>query len=286
MSKTDLRGRYDNRYRQHANVVKRGRHSPLYNAWRKHGAPPQTILSTHGTREACALAEIAAIQQYDSMNPERGYNLQPGGQGLHAPPGSAVYELMRAKVWNNPAVRRKLSEAFKDKPLSENTREAHRIWRESPEGKVSAAETSRSPEARSKLSASMQKRLANGYREYLSDVQKGVPRTLSPEGRARGSAARKAWLATEEGKATARKGAQAMRANPENEAKRKAAAAVHANSEANKSHCLAMSAAASKPVKDLATGVTYPSCSAAARALGVSAPTIGYWVKKGKFEYV
>ena len=115
MSKTDSRGRTDNRYRQHEWTAKSGKLSPIYNAWRKHGAPVQSITSTHPTREACALAEIDAIQAYDSMNPARGYNLQPGGQGLHAPAGSAVYELMRAKVWHNPERRRKASEALKGK---------------------------------------------------------------------------------------------------------------------------------------------------------------------------
>jgi len=285
MSKTDAKGRTDARYRKHAYDARRGKALPVYSAWRKHGAPAQVILSTHATRDECALAEIDAIQTLDSMNPARGYNLQPGGQGLHAPIGSAVYELMRAKVWDNSERRRKSSEALKGKPLPDSVRAAHREWQTSDAGRAVTAQITQSPEVRAKLSAAMTRRLATGYREYLSDVQIGKPRELSPEGRERGAAARKAWLATDEGKAASRRGAQAMRANPENEAKRKAAADAYAKSDVNKAHCLAMAAKVSKPVKDVATGQVYGSRMAAARAFGVSGPTIGYWIKKGKFEY-
>jgi hypothetical protein len=285
MSRTDAKGLYTGRYRDHARTAKYGKASPIYNAWRKHGAPTQTIVSTHATREDCALAEINTIQVHDSMNPERGYNLQPGGQGLHAPPGSAVYELMRAKVWNNPERRRKSSEALKGKPLPQSVQDAHREWRESDVGRAKTAELTKRPEVRAKMSAAMLKRLANGYREYLSEVQIGKPRSLSPEGKARALAAQKAWSGRPENREKARATLTESRANPEFEAKRLAAIAVHANSDANRAHCAAMAAKASKPVKDLATGQIYESRAAAARALGVSGPTIGYWVKKGKFEY-
>src|ERR1700739_524077 len=96
MSKTDAKLRTDNRYKQHAWEARRGKQSPLYNAWRKYGVPPLTLLSTHATRAECALAEIDAIQAHDSMNPEFGYNLQPGGQGMNAPVGSARHELLAA----------------------------------------------------------------------------------------------------------------------------------------------------------------------------------------------
>jgi hypothetical protein len=285
MSRLDAKGRSTNRYRQHANAAKKGELNPIYHAWRKHGAPLQTILSTHSTRDACALAEIDAIQSYDSMNPEKGYNPQPGGQGLHAPVGSAVYELMRAKVWDHPERRRKASEALKGKPLPESVLTAHRVWRESDAGKAMTREITSRPEVRARLSTAMSRRLDDGYREYLSAVQIGKPRTVSPEGRARGSAARKAWLATEEGKAASRKGLTNMRANPENEAKRKAAHAEYAASAANLAHCATMGAAARKPVKDLSTGQVFESRTAAAAAHGVSGPTIGYWIKRGKFAY-
>lgn len=286
MSRTDAKGRFDNRYKQHAHTARTGKSSPVYNAWRKHGAPAQSILSTHTTRDECALAEIDAIQQRDSMNPAHGYNLAPGGQGMHAPAGSAVYELMRAKVWNNPAWRRKMSDTFKDKPVSEATRAAHEAWRQTPEAKAQFSEIAKRPGRRAKLSAVMHDRLANGYRGYLSDVQRGKPRQVSEEGRARAVAKRREYAASERGKAASRAGWEAMRANPENEAKRQAALARHVQSDANKQHCVAMAAKSRKAVKDLATGQQYESQAAAARALGVSGPTIGYWIKQGRFAHV
>lgn len=47
-----------------------------------------------------------------------------------------------------------------------------------------------------------------------------------------------------------------------------------------------MAAKVSKPVKDLLTGEVFPSGRAAAKARGVAGPTIGYWIKKGKFAYM
>lgn len=284
MSKTDSKGGFTVRYRGHARDAAGGKVRPVYNAWRKHGAPTQTILSTHETRDACALAEIVAIQQHDSMNPDCGYNLMGGGQGLHAPPGSAMYELMRVKVWHNAERRRKSSEALKGRPLPDTVTAAHRAWRESAEGRAVAREISQSPEARAKLAAAMARRLANGYREYVSEVQKGKPRHLSAEGIERRDAARRAWLDSEDGRAKNHAALVKARATPGAAEKRAAAALAHARSDANRAHCAAMSERASVPVRDLATGIMYPSYSAAARAFGVKPPTVSYWVKKGKFE--
>lgn len=282
MSKTDAKGGTTTRYRDHARTARYGKASPIYNAWRKHGAPVQAILSTHNTREACALAEIDAIQVHDSMNPAHGYNLAPGGQGMHAPVGSAVYELMRAKVWDNPERRRKSSEALKGKPLPADTRAAQRAWITSDEGKATTAAITQRPEVQEKLSAAMTRRLENGYREYLSEVQIGVPKPMSETGREHQRAGVKAWLSTDEGKAAQRAGIVAMHASE----LRKARHAEFVNSDANKAHCAAMGAKARKPVKDLASGQVYESRTAAAAALGVTGPTIGYWVKQGKFEYL
>ena len=284
MSRTDAKGGYTNRLKKHTYDA-RTKDIPIYRAWRKHGAPVQSILSTHTTREACALAEIDAIQTHDSMNPERGYNLQPGGQGLHAPPGSAVYELMRARVWDNPERRRKSSEALKGKPLPDTVLAAHKVWRGSPEAKAQFAEIAKRPERRAKLSAGMKERLTPEYRQHLSDSQRGKPRYYSEEGRASRKAKWQAFLATDAGKAANRAGMAAMRANPENEAKRKAAAAVYGNSEANKAHCKAMAAKSRKSVKDLTTGQVFESRTAAAKAHGVTGPTVGYWIKQGRFSY-
>lgn len=286
MSRTDAKGLFSGRYRKHAGVARSGKNSPLYNAWRKHGAPEQTILSIHATREECALAEIDAIQVHSSMNPEFGYNLMAGGQGLNAPVGSAVYDLMRAKVWDNPERRRKSSEALKGKPLPGSALAAHKIWRESAEAKAMITSIAKRPEMRAKASTTMLRRLANGYREYLSEVQIGKPKNFTTEGRARIAAGRANWSSSEEGKARNRELMLRLRAQPANEDKRRAAHAAFLASDENKEHCRAMAAKVSKPVKDLATGEIFPSGSAAAVARGVTGPTIGYWIKKGKFTYL
>lgn len=285
MSRTDGKGRFTNRYYQHANAAQKGKPGLIYNAWRKHGAPEQTILSTHATRKLCALAEIDAIQLYDSMNSARGYNLQSGGEGMHAPAGSALYELMRAKVWDNPEARRKNSEAKKGLPMPEAAQRAHEAWRKTPEAAAQFAEIARRPEIRAQASERMQRRLDGGYREYLSDVQRGKPRHYSEEGLAARKAKRETFLASDAGKAAARAGMAAMRANPENEAKRAAALTVYVQSDANKAHCEAMAAKSRKPVRDLTTGRVYESRTAAAQAHGVSGPTVGYWIKQGRFSY-
>lgn len=286
MSRTDARGGFHNRYKKHTYVAKTGKNSPIYNAWRKHGAPAQTILSTHTTRDECALAEIDAIQAHDSMNPSRGYNLQPGGQGMHAPVGSAVYELMRAKVWDNPERRRKSSEALKGKAPPEATQAAQRAWITSDAARSAFEAMKARPEVRAKLSAINKARATPEWCAEVSARQRGKPKNISPEGKARTAAAHRAWLDSDEGRAGTAAGMRAMRANPANEAKRKAAAGAYAKSDTNKAHCLAMAAKVSKPVKDLATGEVYESRMAAARALSVTGPTIGYWVKKGKFAYI
>lgn len=286
MSKTDAKGGTRNRFRQHGLAAKNGKDNPVYRAWRKYGEPQHVILTTHTTREDCALAEIAAIQAYDSMNPAKGYNLMPGGQGMHAPPGSAIYELMRAKVWDNPERRRKSSEALKGRVPDDVVQLARDVWNASPECAAHLAEVARRPEVRAAASQRMYKRLDTGFRDFLRDSQIGKPKNFAPEAKARIAAGRHAYLHSAEGQARNRKLMQDLRAQPENEAKRKAAHAEFLASDWNKDHCRAMAAKVSKPVKDLATGEVFPSGRAAAKARGVSGPTILHWIKKGKFAYV
>ncbi len=287
MSRTDAKGRSANRYRQHALAAKNGKRSPVYNAWRKHGAPVQSILSTHADRNACALAEIDAIQTYDSMNPACGYNIMAGGEGLHAPPGSAAYELMRAKVWNNPAWREKVSVALKGRPVSDATRVAQAAWIQSDEAKARIAAVARHPETRAANSARMKQRLEDPeYRAWLSANQLGKPKNISAEGRARIVAGRESYAASERGKEGARRGAAIMRANPENLDKRRRAHAAYLASGANKALCQANAARACKGVREVATGRTFASQKDAAAAFGVSRPTVNYWVRTGRFEHV
>ena len=286
MSRTDAKGLTSNRYRQHAREAAIGKISPLYNAWRKHGPPEQVILSTHDTRAECAEAEIAAIREFDSTDPTKGYNLQLGGQGLHAPRGSVMHKLMQERLWGNPEVRAKLSAALKGRPLSPNTLAGHAVWRETEQAKAFIASVARRPEVRAAQSATMKERLASGYREYLSAVQLGKPKNVTPEGLARGNAKRKAWAQTPEGQAAIRRGTAALRSNPEAMAKRKANHAKYLASEANAALCRANGLKASQPVRDVRTGEVYASISGAAAALNVKSPTIHYRLRKGLFERI
>lgn len=284
MSKTDSKGRCTNRYRQHTRNAKNGTCSPIYNAWRKHGAPTQTIMSAHATRAECALAEIDAIQAFDSLNPVNGYNLMAGGEGLNAPAGSAVHELMRTKVWDNPEWRRKLSEAFKGRPVSPETRAGHATYIQTDEAKAIIAEISRRPETRAAIAIGMRKRLEDpDYRKWLSEHQVGKPKNISAEGRARILAGRAAYIASDEGKRKARLGLELMRAVPANMTKRKQAHAAYLASDANKAHCQANAQRNRKRVRELATGREFESQREVAEAFNVSRPTVNYWVRTGKF---
>lgn len=287
MSRTDARGLDTNRYRQHACAARAGKQLPLYNAWRKHGAPEMSILSRHGDRATCALAEIEAIEAYESMDTSRGYNLMPGGEGLHAPPDSAIYALMRDRVWDNPAWRRKLSDALKGRPPAQATREAQKAWRESPKGKATLAAAARTPQRRAKVSAAASRRMQDPeQRAHLSRVQIGKPKNTSPEGRQRQAAGRAAYAASARGKANARRGAAIMLSNPENVEKRKVAHAAYLQSEQNLAHCRAVALRNRKPIRIVATGQVFASRQSLADELGVSGPSVSYGVKTGKYEYL
>lgn len=286
MSRTCKRGQTTTRFRGHARDARVGRDLPVYRAWRKHGPPTQEILSVHDSREACAEAEILAIQTFDSTDPTKGYNLLPGGQGLHAPPGSRAHALMREKVWDNPEVRKKLSTALKGRALSPETQAAHAIWRQTPEAIAFIASVARRPEVRAAASARMTARLTPEFRAFLSEVQRGKSKNISVEGMAAGNAKRKAWAATPKGVEASRKGAAALRSNPEAMAKRKANHAKYLASETNAALCRANSAKASQPVRDVRTGEVYPSIRDAAAALSVKSPTIHYRLRKGLFERI
>lgn len=81
--------------------------TPLYNAWRKHGAPTMTVLAVLEDGEL-ASAEQRAIAAYDTMFPA-GYNLTVGGE---------------VSPMTLPEVRAKVSAALIGREISASTRAA------------------------------------------------------------------------------------------------------------------------------------------------------------------
>lgn len=285
MSRTDKRGRVDNRYRQHEHTARSGKQLPIYNAWRKYGSPVQSIISAYSTREECALAEIDMIERHDSTNPKIGYNLMHGGEGLHAPPGSPMYALMREKVWNNPAVRAKLSAANKGKPPSPQTIAAANEFHKSDAGREAKLK-SWTDERKTKQSESTRVQMTNGGAEHLRIATKGRPDPRSPEGK---EAQRKAAL-----EHMTQDRAKAMNAkafsNPDNVRKFEEGRAAWRESDANAEHCRRIAqlaaAASTRRVVHVATGIEYPSCQALQIALGYShQSSVSRLIKQGKVTY-
>lgn len=269
MSRIDGKGRYDNRYARHAYDARRGKNNPVYQAWREHGAPTQTILSEHATREECAKAEVAYIALFDSQNPDIGYNVQRGGMGLHAPKGSRMWELMNERVWANPVVRKKLSAANKGFPPSPQALAAA----QAPDVKArrhAAFKATWTDNRKAKASEQTRKQMTPEAREHLSVLFTGRddPRTIEGKERQRQAAKRNM---TPERVASMR--AKAFE-NPENVAKFEAGRAAWRESEANAEHCKRIAKlageASKRRVKHVATGIVYESCQALAEAMGYS----------------
>lgn len=289
MSKTDKSGLFTNRFRQHARSAKNGSKNPVHSAWRKHGAPTLSVLSLHATREECALAEVEAIKAHDALNPGKGYNLMAGGEGMNAPIGSAMYELMREKVWSNANRRAKLSAALKGRKPSDATLDAYRKWASTPEGKarkaLAAFDLWNKPGYREQKSQSVRRQMTPEAREHLSRLHSGRVDPRTPEGKAAAAEKLAAYLATPEAKESARKGHAAMWSNAENRAKWKAVTDQWRSSERNREQCKQMAvlsaAACSKRVMDTRTGIEYASQRAMAKALGLSEAAISLRVKSG-----
>lgn len=81
--------------------------TPLYNAWRKHGAPTMTVLAVLEDREL-ASTEQRAIAAYGTLFPE-GYNLTVGGE---------------VSPMTLPEVRAKVSAALMGREIPASTRAA------------------------------------------------------------------------------------------------------------------------------------------------------------------
>lgn len=74
---------YQRRYRDHIGLASKGVESYLYNAIRKYGEANFKIdqIDSAETDEELNNKEKYWIKQYDSTNPEKGYNMTDGGDG-------------------------------------------------------------------------------------------------------------------------------------------------------------------------------------------------------------
>lgn len=290
MSRASAGGPFTNRLRGHERSAKRGSDNPVHAAWRKYGAPTQTILSQHDTREECAMAEVAAIKAHDALNPAKGYNLMAGGEGLNAPVGSAVHALMREKVWSNPERSAKLKASLRGRKPSPATLEAFREWYATPEAKaqrraIADALWSR-PGFRDERSRSTTQQMTPEARAHLSSIHSGRADPRTAEGKAVAVEKQRAFWASPVGQQAARDGRIAVWSKPENRAKVKAATDTWRASDRNKEQCKQMAklaaAVCSKRVRDTRTGIEYESQRAMAQALGLSDAAISMRVKAGK----
>ena len=293
MSRTDKKGLYTNRYRNHALAARKGKDFPLYRAWRKHGSPELIIASEHPNREECAQAEIASIAFFDSNKPENGYNLMAGGEGLNAPKGSEMYALMMGKVWRNPERIAKLSASLKGRKPSEETLRAYQEWLQNGGLEIKAENARRQmaqPGVREAASERTRLQMTPEARAHSKHIHTGREDPRGPEGKERQRVAVKAYGSTPEGKAAARKGYEVFASKPEavenNRAALKLWRSSEANRENNKRRAQLSAAKCSRRVEDIETGVIYPSQRAMARALGLSEAAISLRVKAGTVRRV
>lgn len=293
MSKTNRKGEYTNRLRAHRSAARSGKTNPLYVAWREIGEPIFMVVSEHTDRHAAAFAEIDLIASLDATNPKYGYNLAIGGQGLHAPKGSAIYQAMKAKVWGNPARNAKLSAALKGRPVSMETAQGFQDWLENGGREHRSATTKaqyEKPGAREAAAARTRQQMTEEARAHLSRKHKGRSDPRSAEGKERQREAVKIYLSTPEGKASARKGYDVFASKPEAVKNNQAALNLWRSSEENLRNCRRIAALSAKacrrPVKDLKTGIEYPSQRDMAKALGISDGAVSLRIKKGTAKRV
>lgn len=288
MSKTDEKGLFTSRYRNHAAAAKSGKVLPIYNAWRKYGAPVQSIISKHETRESCSLSEIHEIRSRKSMDISIGYNVLAGGQGQDSATNPKMHALMTEKVWNNPEWRKKVSDALKGRQPSQATKDAYAEFCKTPAKSECAKIAWRDPAYRAMKSEATRQQMANGGSEHMSKLFKGRSDPRSAEGKELQRQKVKAFMNTPEGKSAARKGYDAFAANPDNIAANRAALDNWRASDRNKLQCQAMAKkaaeACSKKAQDLETGIVYNSQREMARALEVSDSVISLRVKAGKIK--
>jgi hypothetical protein len=293
MSRTDAKGLYTARFLNHRRDAKKGKDLPVYRAWRKHGEPRFHVISEHGNREECAVAERAAIDLFDALNPAKGYNLTEGGGGMHAPKGSRVHVVMTEKVWANPERNAKLSKALKGRAPAAETIAAYREWLDAGGREIRSEQSKRrwaKPGMRDHMSAKTKAQMTPEVRQHLSRIHTGRPDPRSDAGKQAQREKNRAYLATPEGKASARRGYDAWAANPDNIATNRKALDGWRASDENRRNCQRMAALAAEKcrrgVEDLETGIVYASQREMARALGLSDGAVSLRVKNGKARRV
>lgn len=293
MSRVCQKGMYTNRFRQHQATVNAGKVSPLYDAWRLLGAPTQYIISEHPDRYSCGQAEKEFIFKFDATNPQIGLNVALGGNGIHAPKGSAIHRVLRTKVWDNEERNLKLSAALKGRPVSDETTEGFKAWMltEGPQSlRDRMTERWGKPGAREHQSQKTREQMTPEAREHLRRIHTGRPDPRNEEGKKATAEKRAAYLATPKSREDARRGYDAFASKPENLAANKEALNKWRASDVNRENCKRIAKLSAEKcrrgVEDLQTGVVYSSQRDMARALGVSDAAVSLRVKTGKARRV
>lgn len=86
------------RYKEHSVAASRGSQPIIYCAWRKYGAPNQSILAVVEDKDA-AITEQKAIKAFDTMHPG-GYNMTPGGE---------ISPMLVPEIRNSKKMRKRMS---------------------------------------------------------------------------------------------------------------------------------------------------------------------------------
>jgi hypothetical protein len=286
MSKTKNENDFSARYKDNKNAAGQGRKLPIYNGWRKHGDPVQSIISKHNNRADCAASEIESIKALGATDIKRGYNLQAGGQGLQIDGNPVLYQLMSEKVWDNVERRRKSSEALKGKKPSQACADASAKFKKTDAGKQSYLKGWESEDRRKNAAERTRLQMANGGSEHLRLTTKGRTDPRSAEGKAAQIAKITAIMNSERGKAVARAGQAKMWSNPENVRKVKAATDAWRATDENKENCKRMAllsaAKCSRKVRFAGGEEVFNSQRALGQSVGVTDATVTHWVKSGK----
>lgn len=138
----------EKRWKDHVSTAVRSKggrwHFP--NAVRKYGSEAFTheVLAQSRTLEDGNATEEELILQYDTRNPERGFNLAKGG--THIP------HLIRKNPWDNPEYREKrlnqIAKLWKDPIYRNKNRSANRIALNTPESKTKRITASKEVQSR------------------------------------------------------------------------------------------------------------------------------------------